>query len=312
MTLVLSHISALEYWRSTRTSGRVYKTISHARNLITSSPSLELDGSHDPFWLSRPLHVLVGVRSFRRSTHTIETHLWSSPLLKGDVLKANDELYVSSPEFCFLQMAAYMNLVELIELGFEFCGTYGKSDNTLENCTPLTTSRKLSSFLEKASKHRGSKQALRAVRHVIDGSASPMETVLTMLFCLPYRLGGYGLPKPLINRRIDMTAETSLSRSYYVCDLYWPESRLAVEYDSDSFHSGTEKLTRDSIRRGDLASAGVTVITVTRQQLMSSLDLHQLAQTVARHIGHRFRYEESRFLDERGHLRQALLGKRRF
>ena len=31
---------------------------------------------------------------------------------------------MSAPEFCFLQMAGCLSLVQLIQLGFELCGTY--------------------------------------------------------------------------------------------------------------------------------------------------------------------------------------------
>lgn len=40
------------------------------------------------------------------------------------------------------------------------------------------------------------------------------------------------------------------------CDLLWPTASLCVEYDSDMFHTGSQKIARDARRRNALASLG--------------------------------------------------------
>lgn len=122
---------------------------------------------------------------------------------------------MSTPEFCFLQMAGCLSLVQLIQLGFELCGTYALVGGApaVRRAAPLTTKVKLAAFVEQSSGARGCKKAARAVRYVQDGAASPMETMLAMMLCLPYGLGGYGLEKPLINHRVDVPSSSKAGRS---------------------------------------------------------------------------------------------------
>ncbi len=54
-----------------------------------------------------------------------------------------------------------------------------------------------------------------------------------MLLCLPYSLGGYGLPHPTMNAEMPLPKNVAATgRSSLRCDLYWPAVRLDVEYDS--------------------------------------------------------------------------------
>ena len=84
----------------------------------------------------------------------------------------------------------------------------------------------------------GRTEALRALGFVMENAASPMETVLALLLCLPYRLGGYGIEKPQFNYRVDVPTHIRklADRRYCECDLCWPGSNLAAEYDSARYH----------------------------------------------------------------------------
>ena len=64
-------------------------------------------------------------------------------------------------------------------------------------------------FLDSVGKVNGKAKAKRALKYVIDGSLSPMETMVYMLLCLPVMLGGYGLPKPEMNSIIELDEEKS-------------------------------------------------------------------------------------------------------
>lgn len=122
----------------------------------------------------------------------------------------------------------------------------------------------------------------RAVRYAVDGSASPMETALALMLSLPKSEGGYGLPKPQMNRVLPLDAETGRVR---VADLFWPEPKVVVEYDSDAFHTEKEKLRRDALRRNQLESQSVTVLTATAGHLSSLAALDELAGQIARALG---------------------------
>mgnify|MGYP007055184147 FL=1 len=57
----------------------------------------------------------------------------------------------------------------------------------------MTTVERLRAFTENVGPVHGRKKAARALQYVMGDSASPRETALAMLLCLPYRLGGYGI-----------------------------------------------------------------------------------------------------------------------
>jgi hypothetical protein len=198
-------------------------------------------------------------------------------------------------------MATKLNLINLIQLGFELCGTYSlpahsepyvaKTQESLDkgfvSCEALTNVKKLAGLISKLSGIHGHKRAMRALQFVADNSASPMETKLTMFLTLPYRLGGYGLPMPLLNPRIE--------GSSYRCDLFWPKVKLAVEYDSDQFHTGADRIARDSMRRNDLALLGITVVTVTRQQVRNSVRFRETATLLSKHLEKRLQFRDPVF-----------------
>lgn len=312
MKPVLSHTSALEYWRSTRVEPRSYHVVSRAKNLLTTPPRTKLLVEPGPWWLSRPLHVLVGNDCTRRLSSNIISHVWSKKLPKGSVLDTGNGFYVCSPELCFVQLACSLSLIQLIELGFELCGTYDVSSDDIRSCASLTSTEKLTSFVSAMESVRGKKKATRALRFVTDNSASPMETSLTMLLCLPYSLGGYGLPLPQLNYRIDTIkrVKASAQASYYVCDLFWQNSNLAAEYDSDDFHTGVSRISQDSIRRDALATMGIFVVTVTRWQINDGGAMNLVAHLIASKVGKRLVYKDPDFTRKSLDLRRALLGKR--
>ena len=59
-----------------------------------------------------------------RDQQNAKPHLFTGPLPGSSILRASDDVLVSSPELCFFQMASQLPLVKLIELGYELCGSY--------------------------------------------------------------------------------------------------------------------------------------------------------------------------------------------
>ena len=230
----------------------------------------------------------------------------------------NEEGYfVSSPEMCFLQMAGQMPLVGLIELGYELCGTYSipvaGDPNVPERGfyyrEPLMSAQSLKDFLARMPGVRGHQKAQRALRYLLDGSASPMETKLAILLTLPYKLGGFGLIQPELNSRIIPTksARWSSSKAFYTCDLYWSDYDLAVEYDSASFHTGSKRIADDSKKRNALVLMGITVITVTTQQLYDKIEFEKIARILANCTDKRLRPKNPGFTTAHHELRNQLL-----
>lgn len=212
-----------------------------------------------------------------------------------------------------MQMATVLPVVELILLGFELCGTYALDPDDPQGFRnrerALTTVAALNRFVAKMEGMHGCKRAKRALRFVIDGSASPMESVLAMLLWLPSSFGGYGLRRPRLNYEVTVasTASGSTRKINRRCDLYWPESKLAVEYESDLCHTGSEDILRDSVRRTELAKENVRVITVTKEQLFDARKLDEVAHALARRMGMRIRCSRSDWMMRRYELRMKLL-----
>lgn len=263
-------------------------------------------------FLSHPVHVLVEDEALRCRAEGVFSHTVSRKELCRRVVRAADGVYVVSPEACLLQLADDLPFPNLVETGFEWCGGYARS--TGEFCSivqrdPLTTVAKLELFSKRVGGADGTKTLRKALRFVLDGSLSPMESVTVVLLCFPVRLGGYGLPLPVMNAVVEVPARERafVKKSFYKCDLYWPEAKFAIEYDSNLHHTGATRIAEDASRRVDLAYLGVEVATLTQQQACDRREMDRIAHLLAKRLGKRLRLE--RF--DRGaqdDLRSRLLG----
>ncbi len=239
------------------------------------------------------IHATVAHARLRRAGGGIETSVRKGPFHPRSFMRIEDGLYVSTPEMAFCEMASVLSLERLIALGFELCGTYRRASTfglAQYDATPLTSPGVLASFIEKSPQFKGVKKARRALPLILAGSASPRESDLAMLLCLPYSLGGYGLPHPTMNAEIPLPKNvTATGRSSLRCDLYWPAVRLDVEYDSAEFHSAERLLANDSMRRIALESMDVTSVNLTAEHLRRASLFDEAAQGIARILGKRVR-----------------------
>lgn len=239
------------------------------------------------------IHATVAHARLRREGGGIETSVRKGPFHPRSFMRIEDGLYVSTPEMAFCEMASVLSLERLIALGFELCGTYRRASTfglARYDATPLTSPGALASFIEKSPQFKGVKKARRALPLILAGSASPRESDLAMLLCLPYSLGGYGLPHPTMNAEMPLPKNvTATGRSSLRCDLYWPAVRLDVEYDSAEFHSAERLLANDSMRRIALESMDVTSVNLTAEHLRRASLFDEAAQGIARILGKRVR-----------------------
>jgi len=270
--------------------------------------------------LPLPLDIMVGERSARRPSKAVRPHVCPKHIPSGAFVSFGDGLYLSSPEFCFFQMAAKYPLAKLIALGFELCGSYSLAGNaltdgdqgdlvqTMYDLPPLTCKNKLTAFSARMEGWIGRNKALRALRFVADNSASPMETILVMLLTLPHMLGGYGLPMPELNGRIYPKKRVShfAGKSFYRGDLLWRDEGVVAEYNSDAEHTSSSRIAMDAIRRNDLSLCGIFEVTVTKKQIKSAELFDKVAKQIAARIGKELRYKEPEFLKARRELRSDL------
>ncbi|MCL1896470.1 MAG: endonuclease domain-containing protein [Clostridiales bacterium] len=329
MEMIISHKSALEYWRLHRKVkapdfGKQRRKISPPARL----PHPSVIRGRMPSELPYPIILLVGNQNAKRKSRLFQTRVYTGEPPVGCFTNIDEGLAVSTPPFCFFQMACELPLVKLIELGFELCGTYslpvsrkhgnvqnnedGIAKQTSYKHPQLTNTKAIKNFTSRMEGVSGQKKACRALRYIADGSGSPMETILFMLLTLPQKLGGYGLPTPELNKRIDTPYAAKNSavpvKEYYVCDLFWPEAKLAVEYDNDLYHTGADRIAKDSNKRLDLKARGITVITVTNIQIRSAIGFDRIAKTIAGALHKRLQYANSQqFQKAKRELRRILL-----
>jgi hypothetical protein len=265
-----------------------------------------------------PIQVLVPSRRMCMRSKRLATHIWSHEIPAGAYRSLDNGIYLPTPAFLMEQLANQLDEVDLISLGLELCGYYSawaypsdklwhSVEDEYRGCTfqlePATTAARLAHFLQHRSGERGRMRMDRALHWILDNAASPMESAVYLLLCLPRRLGGYGLRKPLFN--VEVKVSTSTSSTSRFPDLYWAESTLDVEYDSDKDHSGDWSRYRDARRSIELAAENVTVLPLTRDQLMDADGFHAFATSVRRNLGMR-----SRVLDAAWHARYLDLRNR--
>lgn len=297
MAIFFDGISALECYRGIDPAiTKLGPAKRYAREFEASSPhAAELARTLEAFPQSGSARLVVASSSKRCRARDVTCRVFAQPVPKGAFIRLTEDTYACSPTFAFVRAALETELVELIKLGFEITGSYclsPTSDQGFRSASPLATHRQLASFSSQ-SELPGARRAANALRFVLSGSASPMETALSMVLTMPNAKGGYGLPTPQLNAAVDVPRadwRVAFGRQFR-CDLLWPEAGFAVEYDSDMFHTPAAKIAHDAKRRNALSSLGITVLTVTRPQFSNAHGLDQVASQVAKGIGVRVRME---------------------
>lgn len=280
---------------------------------------------------SRPLHLLVPTAASRSRSKVALAHAWSGPLARRSLLATpSEKLLVSSPEFTLLQLAgpplpkasdddrllfgrldpgdplrplddptrwaAAAREVRLAQTAMELMGTYRRAEGagarTSYDKTPLTSYNALSHFADELPSARGIELFRTTLGRSMSLSFSPMETMLALVLTLPTSLGGYGLPRPILNVRLRAGQGGISSQRTILPDLYWPEREVLLEYESLEFHEGisghlgtNEKLAHDAERANTLLAMGMHPFVARPRQVLDLARLDLLAQQVAKRLG---------------------------
>lgn len=320
MAIFFGYRTALEYWRCV--DAVPLDALSRALPKYGIGQTLDIGESPELSQIlsSRgELHIVVPDAKMRSYQKGIVSHVWSPPFDGKHFVKVAPDLYINTPEACFMQLAGSTDPIELAEIGLELCGTYAlgiDDDRQMRERPPVTSTTSLNQCLGKMAGKRGYKNMRAALECMVDGSASPMESILVLLLCLPSSRGGYGLPLPQLNYGIDAKALATGYRFpekqnfYRVCDLYWPGAKLGVEFDSNAHHSGKDKIAKDADRRSTLGLAHVGIITLTAHQVFDARAFDRSAQLIARKLGTPLRIRRKDWMTRRFELREKLLEPR--
>lgn len=320
MILVLDGHTSAEFFR------KVYP-LDHAPFRFAELPAeMECAYSQEDVWSLAPsfmttqflrptggrLCALAFEHGQRRSSASHAVRTWSGPIPPGSFNDYGGGVLLSSPAFTFLQMASQLSFSHLVAYGDELCGTYSLDESAERGFrtrqVPLVSVSALEEYLRCARGCRGYRFAKRALRHIVDGSASPMETRDEMQLCLPICLGGYGIAQPSMNQAIELSPSAARLARKSVCyaDLMWSESNLIVEHQGEHDHMGSARFNDDRARVNALKLMDYTVFELTRAQALDLSAFEQVALEVARRLGRRVRSESRGPTPQRRELHAAL------
>lgn len=124
MTIVISHISAIEYWLAHESLKPKATSAQAATELPSSGPTIDDRRRAEQLLkqcASIPLHIAT-TKPLHNSTR-FRCHVWSPPVAQA-LYRIADGVYVCSPELAFVQSATALDKIDTVRLGCELCATY--------------------------------------------------------------------------------------------------------------------------------------------------------------------------------------------
>lgn len=277
-----------------------------AASHVPSSDELELlldtmpQELADPMRRCLPFTALVDRDAKRRRRNRLIGGVTAQPAPPPDgaFLELFPGMWVCSPEYALVRYASLVPMGTWLLDAMALCGVHEiepGSDGSIRRVRPITAAQSVQDMCERAGGVRGAKSARRWAQLLMDGSASPQESRAALLFSLPLRLGGYGLPRPTLNTGLGTTRPprasggSPLQPATAVPDLSWVDQRVVLEYLSNEWHASSGGLAHDARRANRITARGIAVLSLTNEQLGSIGDTDQMARDLARLLGARLR-----------------------
>ena len=272
-------------------------------------------------------HVLVASDSVSHGRRGVTRHVCRAPLPCGSLVRLTSRLLVPVPALCFVQLAdpsfegrslvhggatsaaspssaRLVRMAELVAVGFEFAGTYrvdpASPDGFVNIPRAATSAEAFGRYIGSLERVRGLPLARRAAALVQDGSHSCGETSMAPMLCAPRSLGGVGLPRGELNRRVATAAGAC-----YV-DLAWAASKVGAEYKGRRHHLAGH-VSQDDRRGNKLAGRGFRIVNVWHEDLARPRLFDELVADIARALGVRVRIRDDGFRFRQNLLRAAVL-----
>lgn len=270
-----------------------------------------LRASH-PLWdeaLAKPLHLYAGSQKCRGQSRLKRIVTCTTKFPEGAFCHLDDNLWAPNPELCFVEAGRHLSFYEHALLGMELCGCYviySSARRGFLRTPPATTRARLLMACDGLSRCHGASQARSVAQVILDQSASPRESALALLLFLPKRLGGYEIPRGILNKRLSSTAIED--GHDIIPDILWSDERTTTEYEGVLDHDGESNLPRDARRKNRLIKFGYKVISVTNSQLQSIRDTDEIAWQTCKHLGLRWRKPRGSYdwRERQTQLRKAL------
>jgi hypothetical protein len=242
--------------------------------------------------LPKPYDVLVSSSCELRRWSGVRCHRCPTDLPPRSFIEIAPEVFVTSPELCFVLRAQELSLAKTMMLGSRHCGTFAldaRQPSGLRRRSPISTPERLITYAEATYRLRGSRRAKIAALHVGVGSASPMESATRLLLSLPRHLGGYAFKSPSLNYTVPLNARARqiAGKSYIVIDAFWPDFDYGLEYQGHFSHTSNEDIANDIARQLAADADGITLQMVTSRQFLDPAQRRYLVQKIAKHINER-------------------------
>lgn len=306
-SVIVGYRTALAYWSSARAAVPA-QPLSHEearKALFDDTPSVKhrqlvaLERGPILGGLPQPYDIISSNPHDARSTRRGRFHVQRTPFPEGSLaiggyMAIEGELtrvLIATPELCFVQMGTLMGVPELVELGFELCGDYAVQvlDGGERVVVPhlrVSTPEKLAAFAHGACGMRGAKRARSASRWVLEGARSPEEARIAYETTLSHTLGGYGVPKPVLNAPIPAQDGVNgvLGDQAVSPDLYWPQIRTVLEC-YDDLGRDARTVEADARKRNALEMMGVRVLSMTYGQFDDELVFSGIMNDVRSRFG---------------------------
>ena len=318
MSIVFDIATSAEFWRKEYPLNRAPASpqicapsdcASSKAELLDLAPRWALNLLRDG---AEKLCLLVFDNSVRERSSVHQTYSWSGPIPEGSFYELKPSVFIESPAFMFLHAASILSFEQLIAFGDELCGLYSFSEQEKRGFrqreVPLITTEQLRRYLDGAAGCTGRKAAIRALPFVVDRSASPMETFDEMTMCLPYRLGGYGMPEFQMNAEVPLTPRAAriARRSSCRLDMGNIDALLDVEHDGKLDHSTDEDKDSDRDRVNGLKEMGFEVIELTRHEVGDLFVYETIIERIAKILGKRIHASKKGATPERLRLRKEI------
>ena len=284
MTLVLCDITALDFWLG---DCPVTRTIAPASlcswvNDITASGPLPEQQLARLGVTARPVHLLVPRRSDQRMSTSVIAHYAPPPYPEGTITRLTRDVYSLTPLAALIRKAPQLDDVEVLLYLYRILARYRTYRGCLYERPQLMSLGQMAEYLSRTTRTHGIKRLRLLARYAQEGSRSPEEAKAAIILALPPKLGGYGLPLPLLNPPISATRNGAVERRYP--DLFWPSHHVVLEYQSVEFHDGAERIGVDAARRTHLQEAGYTVFELTSYQTKQQEELDSLVAALKSHM----------------------------
>ena len=297
MIIPIVGASALEFWLSGVSAFPPNQFSVQNRKLVSLPEEYFVDYQEEnyraissQYGLSLPIQIMVNKDADRKSGNCFHIRMRPKKLPDKSFVRLNKDIYISSPELCFIQVAKVLPLPKLVEAANDFCAMYSLNPNAaLQQIArdPIVSTQNILSFLEQTKGLAGIKKARQAIAYAVDASFSPKESELAALASIRLSQGGYGMPKPGLNRDILLSEDAAkiLGRNTCCCDLVWEKQRVIVEYDSNLTHLSVNQHAYDKRKTNALNMSGYKVFYVTAENMSSFKSIEATFSNLRKMLG---------------------------